>query len=151
MLPATLRSQGPSLTWRFAQTGLGNGLSDAGFNAWVGDMKHANELLGFLHACYGLGATLSPLVASAMLNKYHLQWYTFYYVMIGLSGLDNLCSTLAFWKQDQQQFREQNASEAAESGRFRAALRQRATMVTSLFLLIYTGCEVGMCPSLGPL
>jgi hypothetical protein len=38
-------------------SGFGNGLEDGGFNAWVGNMEYANELLGFLHASYGLGVS----------------------------------------------------------------------------------------------
>lgn len=39
----------------FAIIGLGNGLIDAAWNAWIGDMANANALMGFLHAFYGLG------------------------------------------------------------------------------------------------
>lgn len=63
--------------------GFGNGLEDGGWNAWIGNMESANELLGFLHGAYGLGATISPLIATAMVTKGNLQWYTFYYVMVG--------------------------------------------------------------------
>lgn len=45
-------------------------------------MESANELLGFLHGSYGLGATISPLIATAMVTKGHLPWYMFYYVMV---------------------------------------------------------------------
>lgn len=45
-------------------------------------MENANELLGFLHGCYGLGATISPLIATSMVTKAHLPWYTFYYLMV---------------------------------------------------------------------
>jgi len=45
-------------------------------------MENANELLGFLHGAYGLGATISPLIATSMITKGQLQWYTFYYLMV---------------------------------------------------------------------
>jgi fucose permease len=47
-------------------------------------MENANELLGFLHGAYGLGATISPLVATTMVTKGNLPWYSFYYVMVSL-------------------------------------------------------------------
>jgi fucose permease len=47
-------------------------------------MANANEVLGFLHGFYGLGAVLSPLIATTMITKgQRLPWYTFYYVMVG--------------------------------------------------------------------
>lgn len=62
--------------------GLGNGLSDSAWNAWIGNLPRVTELLGFLHACYGVGAVISPLIATAMITRYHLPWYTYYYVMV---------------------------------------------------------------------
>lgn len=63
--------------------GFGNGLADAAWNAWIGNMANPNEVLGFLHAFYGLGAVLAPLVATTMITKgQRLPWYYFYYVMV---------------------------------------------------------------------
>jgi len=67
--------------------GFGNGLEDAAWNAWVGNMANPNEVLGFLHAFYGLGATLSPLIATSMITKGGLPWYAFYYLMVSSSFL----------------------------------------------------------------
>ena len=50
----------PVLPIIFMFAGFGNGLEDGGWNAWIGNMQNANELLGFLHGAYGLGATISP-------------------------------------------------------------------------------------------
>lgn len=72
----------PVLPIIFVLSGFGNGLEDGGWNAWIGNMENANELLGFLHGAYGLGATISPLIATAMVTKGNLQWYMFYYIMV---------------------------------------------------------------------
>jgi len=45
-------------------------------------MEKSNEVLGFLHGFYGLGATLAPLIATTMITKGNLQWYTFYYILV---------------------------------------------------------------------
>jgi len=66
----------------FILTGFGNGLEDGAWNAWVGNMENANELMGLLHGSYGLGATIGPLVSTAMVTKGGLQWFTWYYVMV---------------------------------------------------------------------
>jgi len=50
-------------------------------------MANPNEVLGFLHAFYGVGAVLSPLIATTMITKgSKLPWYTFYYVMVRDTG-----------------------------------------------------------------
>jgi fucose permease len=72
----------PVLVIVFMLAGFGNGLEDAAWNAWVGNMADANQVLGFLHGFYGLGAVLSPLIATTMVTKANLPWYKFYYVMV---------------------------------------------------------------------
>lgn len=69
------------LVFAFILAGLGNGIADAAWNAWVGTMANSSELLGFLHAFYGVGGVMSPLVSSSM-TKTGLPWYTFYYFMV---------------------------------------------------------------------
>jgi fucose permease len=72
----------PVIVIFFILAGFGNGLLDAGWNAWIGNMSNANEVLGLLHGCYGLGATIGPLVATSMIAKAGLPWYAFYYLMV---------------------------------------------------------------------
>lgn len=79
----------PVLVIVFILAGFGNGLEDAAWNAWVGNMEMANEVLGFLHGFYGLGATISPLIATTMITKGNLPWYTFYYIMV---STDSTCA-----------------------------------------------------------
>lgn len=67
----------------FTLAGFGNGLEDAAWNAWVGNMANNNEVLGFLHGFYGLGATISPLIATTMITKANLTWFHYYqYIMV---------------------------------------------------------------------
>jgi fucose permease len=61
-------------------------MQDAAFNAWVGVMASANEVLGLLHGFYGLGAVISPLIATTMITKGALPWYYWYYIMVSLEN-----------------------------------------------------------------
>lgn len=78
----------PVLVISFIFAGFGNGLEDAAWNAWIGNMAHSNELLGLLHGFYGVGAVLSPLAATYMIARANMPWYFFYYIMV--SGYHNL-------------------------------------------------------------
>jgi fucose permease len=83
----------PVLPVIFMFAGFGNGIEDSAWNAWIGNMENANEMLGFLHGAYGLGAAISPLVATAMVTKGGLLWFEFYYLMVCPSSLkENTCS-----------------------------------------------------------
>jgi fucose permease len=72
----------PVLVVIFIIAGFGNGLIGAAWCAWIGNMANANEVTGFLQACYTLGATLAPLMSTAMFTKGELPWYAFYYIMV---------------------------------------------------------------------
>lgn len=72
----------PVLVISFMLAGFGNGLSDSAWNAWIGNLERANELLGFMHSCYGVGAVASPLIATAMITRANYEWYTYYYVVV---------------------------------------------------------------------
>lgn len=77
----------PVLILAFVFAGLGNGLADAAWNAWIGNMANANEILGLLHGLYGLGAVLAPLIATTLITKAGLGWWYYYYIMVRLSLL----------------------------------------------------------------
>lgn len=99
----------PVLAIIFMLAAYGNGLADSGYNAWVGDMANANEVLGFLHGFYGLGALLSPLIATAVITKAGWQWYEFYYLMIGASVIELFLLVGTFWRATGAVYRAQHA------------------------------------------
>ena len=79
--------------------GFGNGLLDAAWNVYVEDTKNANQLLGIIHSFFGLGASLSPIIATTTVTKYELQWNAFFFIMVILAFLDMALSTFAFGAQ----------------------------------------------------
>lgn len=132
----------PAVVAILAFAGLGNGLIDAAWNAWIGALAHQNQLLGLMHGCYGLGATISPLIATTIVTKGHLSWWTFYYLMAGLVALEIFAGTAAFWKETGEKYRISNVNaQGEEKGKTRQALRQKVTWICSAFLLAYVGTE----------
>lgn len=72
----------PVLVLSFILAGFANGVGDAAWNAWMGNLANSSELLGLLHACYGVGGVVSPLVSTSMISKGSLPWYNFYFIMV---------------------------------------------------------------------
>ncbi|KAF1956078.1 MFS general substrate transporter [Byssothecium circinans] len=140
----------PVLVVVFMAAGFGNGLADAAWNAWLGNMANPNEVLGFLHAFYGLGAILSPLIATTMITKGEkLPWYYFYYVMIGMAAIELATSASAFWTATGAVFRSNNPRTTdTKDNRMKEALirlpNARVTWLCALFLLGYVGVEVAL-------
>jgi fucose permease len=154
-IPLACHPPYPALPVVMLFPGFGNGLEDSAWNAWIGNMHSANELLGILHGAYGLGATIGPLIATAMVTKSNLQWYTFYYMMIGLAALEFSLAVPAFWKATGAVHRAQQGlaagGEEAEEGdeghkrtTTRTTLQNPITWLVALFLLGYVGAEVSL-------
>lgn len=73
----------PVLVVSFILAGFGNGLAEGAWNAYIGNLARPSELLGFMHALYGIGGVISPLLATSLITKAHLPWYSYYYIMVG--------------------------------------------------------------------
>lgn len=78
--------------------GLGGGMVDAGLNTYVATHHRANQM-NWLHANYGIGSTLGPLLGTAMLTAGRA-WQLSYAVVAAanlLLGL-SVVATLARWQ-----------------------------------------------------
>ncbi|KAF6832240.1 MFS transporter [Colletotrichum musicola] len=138
----------PALVVVYILAGFGNGISDAAWNAYIGNMERSNEVLGFLHAFYGAGGVMSPLIATTMINKAHLGWWNFYYVLLGMAVIELVWCTSAFWKHTGAAYRETIEHSIQNAAGMRVALFKRpyarVTWLCALFLLAYVGTEVSL-------
>ncbi|KAL6364696.1 hypothetical protein LRP88_00667 [Fusarium phalaenopsidis] len=126
-------------------SGFGNGLTDACFCAWIGKMDKANSVQGFLHSCYSLGALFAPLIATSMVDTAKLPWYTYYYVMIGISVVELVGLAVTFWHKTGEVYRAEHVRENDSGGAgTREALKSKVTWLCSLFFFAYMGVEVGL-------
>ncbi|KAI5459001.1 major facilitator superfamily domain-containing protein [Mariannaea sp. PMI_226] len=124
-------------------SGFGNGLTDACFCAWIGNMDKANQIQGFLHSCYSVGALCAPLIATSMVVKANLPWYTFYYVMVGMSAVELVGLTVTFWPKNGDVYRAEHTHESSGAGT-REALKSKVTWLAAVFFFAYMGVEVGL-------
>ncbi|KAN0086410.1 Major facilitator superfamily domain containing protein [Elaphomyces granulatus] len=127
--------------------GLGSGLTDGAWNAWIGNMANATEVLGFLHGAYGAGAIISPVLATALITKTGSPWYYFYYFMIGGAIVEFITLVITFWKADGATFRAtRSQAPTHKKGSMRQALLTREygriNWVCAIFILGYVGAEV---------
>lgn len=111
--------------------GLGGGLIDTGMNAHAAltfDIRSVN----LLHACYGIGATVGPIILAISLTTTGV-WRAGYLTMAGLQ----IVVLVGVW------FRRHTwADDRAKVTRQGRAPRVRSWLLLALFFL-YTGVEVG--------
>lgn len=120
--------------------GFGAGMIDAGLNAYVASLPKNATLLNYLHAFYGAGALLGPLVASALLAL-QAGWNATYLVWLGVALLILLGFYFAF-KQPVQA--EKTTAVSAEGNLLLRTLRLRGVWLAAFFLFFYVGTEVSV-------
>ena len=121
--------------------GFGVAIIDAGLNTYIASMPRNAALLNYLHAFYGIGALLGPLIASTIL-AIRWGWNSVYIVWIGMSLVLLIGFQLVFREENISQ-REDTATRP-ESNVLVAALSVPMVWVAALFMLIYVGAEVSV-------
>jgi fucose permease len=129
----------------FALIGFGVGILDAGLNAYVAGLPRSAGLLNYLHAFYGAGALLGPLIAAAVLALATGQWNVTYLVWALAAALALAGFRLVFGRDGVQTRGLGSAEHAAKSGNSLAiAMRSRLVWLAALFLFVYVGTEVSL-------
>jgi fucose permease len=121
-----------------AQLGMGVGIMDAGLNAYIATLPANAALLNYLHAFYGVGALLGPLLASTLLTL-QLGWQATYLVWCILA----LLLLSGFWLTFLRVPRAcRRTAMATARSPLLQAVRLRSVWLAAFFLLFYTGTEV---------
>ena len=148
----------PLVVLAFLPLGLGYASFLAMTNAWVVNLMNGTTLLGFMHACYGLGGVVAPLIATAMVSK-GVRWSFFYLIPMFFVATSIVSMGWFFrgFEQDsesqlltelEQTASRRAAAEAAGENRKGAGLRRsiqnRTTVLGAIFIFGYQGAEVAI-------
>ena len=118
--------------------GFGVAIVDAGLNAYIASMPRNAALLNYLHAFYGTGALLGPVIASAFLAV-RWGWNNVYFVWIGMSLVLLIGLRLVF-----KDVPPPEDVTRPKSNVLVATLRLPVVWIAAFFLLIYVGAEVSL-------
>lgn len=120
--------------------GLGSGAIDAGLNHYVAN-HFSPRHMNWLHACYGIGATLGPLIMTSMLvslGSWRAGYATVGSLLLILTGL--FIYTRKQWDTPGKTI--DASSEAEASVSMLGALKHGGVWAHMLLFGIYTGLEV---------
>jgi fucose permease len=122
--------------------GLGIGLIDAGINTFMAqDQRNAN-LMGLLHAFYGIGALSGPAIATFLLSL-GVNWRSAYWIFAGVvSPLVIGMTWVAF--RDRSLMHSPVDSHQSAQANLRLALKNPTVLAAGLLLLIYVGTEASL-------
>ncbi|HEX2914556.1 MAG TPA: MFS transporter [Chloroflexia bacterium] len=120
--------------------GFGIAIIDAGLNSYIAGLPRNSALLNYLHAFYGIGALIGPIVASTVIAL-NLGWNLVYILWAAFSLIVLVGFTQVFQAQD----RPQHHAEAADGKNVLGmALKLRVVWLGAFFLLFYVGGEVSL-------
>jgi fucose permease len=126
-------------------TGFGAGAIDAGLNTYVA-ANFGARMMQWLHASYGIGVTLSPLIMTFAINTLH-SWRSGYHtvgiVQLVLGGC--FMFTLPLWRQHEQHAAAQETPRLTDyKTPILDTLRQPRVWLSIMMFILYVGAEVSL-------
>jgi fucose permease len=125
--------------------GLGAGAIDAGLNTYVA--SHFGEgLMQWLHACYGIGVTLGPIIMTIALTTLN-SWRVGYRVVGGFQLALAACFvlTLPMWDKKETSVRSEEPKRLTDyKTPMGETLRQPQVWLSVLLFFLYCGAEVSL-------
>ncbi|KAI8884426.1 MFS general substrate transporter [Backusella circina FSU 941] len=124
--------------------GAGMAVLDAGMNVYTANLPLATLLLNTLHAVYGVGAMLSPLVATFLLER-DISWKGIYVFLTAVCVINIISIVTCFRKVDFEVPEEESpdgTTKPNHSELTKAAIFNRMTLIGAAYILVYVGVEV---------
>jgi fucose permease len=121
--------------------GFGNGMVDAGLNMYIATY-HTAQQMNFLHACFGIGITIGPLIMTLVLQQ-KLGWQAGYAIVgaILISVVLMLLFTRRVWRSEGFASADKTPVQRAS---FAGSLRVPAVWFGMATFLAYVGLEIGI-------
>ncbi|KAI9809205.1 MAG: hypothetical protein M1825_002496 [Sarcosagium campestre] len=150
----------PLVPCAFFLLGFGMAINLAIGNVFTSNLHNGTAVLGVFHGSYGIGATIGPLIATAI-TSHGARWNRFYIVCICLAfinlgfagwsfhGYEADRPTAAGSRQQAQRNLSQAPPPDARGGEGRLhkltlTLRNKVTLLGALFIFAYQGAEVSI-------
>lgn len=122
--------------------GVGIGFIDAGINTYIVQDSRSANLIGSLHAFYGIGALLGPAVATTLLAV-GMNWRQVYLVLASVVSV-LVISLLSVMLYRYQPMMARVTTDTTAAGNLRRSLHHPAVLLTGLLLLVYVGTEASV-------
>ncbi|KIY70510.1 MFS general substrate transporter [Cylindrobasidium torrendii FP15055 ss-10] len=138
----------PVLVLGYFCSGFGVSLQNAQGNGFVGSLKeHKTTKLNMLHAGYGVGAFIAPLVSTKFSESEH--WSYHFIISTGLAVLNTVMLTAVFRGKRQEDLMAEAGQErvigednVGDTNVYKAIISINAVHYMAIFALIYIGTEV---------
>lgn len=125
--------------------GYGAGAIDTGLNNFV-SLHYEARHMNWLHCCWGLGVTISPLIMSAFLSEELSSWRMGYRVvaLLQLSIAFMILFFLKKWDRVEKSIVAKEGSDQAGGGRLIDLLKIKGVLTSILSMGLYCGMEFSL-------
>jgi fucose permease len=124
--------------------GYGTGMLESGLNAYLASLPDTRTLLNQLHAFFGVGALLGPVLAAWIVS--FASW-TVVYLVLAAACVPLVVGFLVSYPGQRATgpaARVPETSAAPSGGLLGAALRERGVLLGTVLLAVYVGLEIGV-------
>ena len=145
-LPVVLGAPFPAVVLAFFVVGFAMSFNIALGNTFCGRLRNGTAVLGAMHGGYGLGGTIGPLIATALVTVAGARWSRYYLLTLAVALLN---AAFAAWSyrgceaDGPSRDRPAAAAAAGVQGMF-GALSSRVVLLGALFIFAYQGAEVSI-------
>jgi fucose permease len=152
-VPIVCTAPFPVVVICFFLVGFGMSINIAMGNIFCGSLQNGTAALGAMHGFYGIGGTIGPLIATAIVTVAGEVWSRYYFLTLGFGIVNAALATWSFWNYEEElgvgpsaqllREAEQATADAQIMGMF-SALRTRLVLLGALFIFAYQGAEVSI-------
>ncbi|KAF8544546.1 major facilitator superfamily domain-containing protein [Trichophaea hybrida] len=118
--------------------GVGIAYQDAQANSFVGGVNDAHRWLGVLHALYGAGALVSPLIVTNIASRTPY-WNYFYFILLGIAAVN---VGIIAWVFRKGMGRGATGAKETANKDFKRSVTNKTVLIMSAFFFLYVGAEV---------
>lgn len=149
----------PVIVAAFFILGFGMAMNLAMGNVFAANLQNGTTMLGAMHGSYGIGGTIGPLIATAMVASGGLLWSRFYLLTLAAATFNLVFAGWSFWHYEAELGQTllsslertasqiQNSQQTKEPGKFAsmtAAFKSKTVILGAMFIFAYQGAEVSI-------
>ncbi|KAI9821840.1 MAG: hypothetical protein M1827_002422 [Pycnora praestabilis] len=126
-------------------------------NVFCANLANSTTTLGIFHGSYGIGATIAPLMATAMVS-HGIRWSHYYLISLGVTSVNLIFAGWSFWHYERDgpprllSALERTASRHAAQAMgaptkmqlLQQAIKNKVTILGALYIFAYQGAEVSI-------
>ncbi|KAH8678989.1 major facilitator superfamily domain-containing protein [Tricladium varicosporioides] len=147
----------PVVIISFFFLGLGMALNLAMGNVFAANLHNGTKMLGWMHGSYGVGGTIGPLIATAMVATGGYIWSRYYLLTMTVCLFNLLYAGWSFWHYEAESgqtllnhieltaSRTQNSpKKPSQLASMLKSFKSRTVILGALFIFCYQGAEVSI-------